>query len=313
MSTQIAPATTPGPKTDTAYHLGTALVAGVPKAVVVVEGIAYLLEELAEGSVPAEVHELLTDWDHWAGIVALAVEAIPTAGAAAVHPDAWLAPVRPEKLVCIGTNYYDHLREMGTPPPSLPYSFFKPVSTGIVPTGAEVALPPVSKMVDWEAELAIVIGSTPTGSGSILDSIAGYIVLNDLSARDWIADKPAVGIDWVMMKAYDGFSPVGPYFTPREFVPDPQNLWIRCWVNGELKQDSNTSGMVFDIETILTHLAGIMTLLPGDVIATGTPAGVGFGARPQQFLKHGDTVAVEIEGLGRLETHMVDMSEGAHA
>jgi len=214
--------------------------------------------------------------------------------------------------VCIGTNYHDHLREMGTPvTPEYPYSFLKPVSTGMVASGASVGLPARSRMVDWEAELAVVIGSTPAPDDeSIMDCISGYTVLNDLSARDWIRNKPEVGIDWVMQKAYDGFSPVGPIFTPAEFVIDPQNLTIQCWVNNDLKQDSNTSQMVFGVEAILSHLAGIMTLLPGDVIATGTPAGVGFGARPQQFLKGGDTVTVEIEGLGRLVTHFVDQFEG---
>ena len=313
MSTQIAPAKMPEIRAGSSFQLATALTRGLPRIVVLVEGTVYVLEDLVSFEVPAGTHEMLADWGHWAPLVESAVASISASGAVGVDPEAWLAPVQPDKLVCIGANYHDHLREMGTPPPSLPYSFLKPVSTGIVPTGAHVALPAVSSMVDWEAELAVVIGSTPTGSGPILDSIAGYVVLNDLSARDWIIDKPAVGIDWVMMKGYDGFSPIGPYFTPREFVPDPQNLWVRCWVNGELKQDSNTSEMVFDIETILTHLAGIMTLLPGDVIATGTPAGVGFGARPQQFLKHGDTVAVEIEGLGRLETHMVDLAEGVQS
>ncbi len=310
MSTQMVPTTTSGTSTRTAYQLASARVRDQDRIVLVVEGVSYLLEELVEVPVPGAAHEVLAAWEEWEPILASAADAITSSDATPVHPESWLAPVRPEKLVCIGANYHDHLKEMGTPPPALPYSFFKPVSTGVVPTGAEVVLPAVSAMVDWEAELAIVIGSTPTGSGSILDSVAGYVVLNDLSARDWIIDKPAVGIDWVMMKAYDGFSPVGPYFTPSEFVPDPQNLWIRCWVNGELKQDSNTSEMVFDIEAILHHLAGIMTLQPGDVIATGTPSGVGFGARPQQFLKHGDTVAVEIEGLGRLETRMVAPSEG---
>lgn len=311
MSTQIAPATTPGKRAKTAYQLATAQIDGESTVVVLVEGSAYALGALVGRPIPDASHKLLAAWGEWQPVIATAVDGLAASGAAAVHPDSWLAPVRPEKLVCIGANYHSHLREMGTPPPTLPYAFFKPVSTGIVPTGSDVELPQVSSMVDWEAELAIVIGSTPTGTGSILDSIAGYVVLNDLSARDWIINKPAVGIDWVMMKAYDGFSPIGPYFTPSQFVADPQKLWIKCWVNGELKQDSTTADMLFDIETILNHLAGIMTLLPGDVIATGTPAGVGFGARPQQFLKHGDTVAVEIEGLGRLETRMVDLSEGA--
>lgn len=156
--------------------------------------------------------------------------------------DRWLVPVSPSKLICVGTNYRDHLREMGTPNvPTTPYSFLKPVTTGLAAAEEAVTLPPVASMVDWEAELAVVIGSTPRpGDAGGLDHVAGYTVMNDLSARDWINSSPAVGVDWVMQKAYDGFSPIGPYFTPREFIADPQELGIRCWVNGELKQDSTT-------------------------------------------------------------------------
>lgn len=313
MAMQTSAPTRPDSQEVMAYHLATARVDGTVAVVLVTDAGAYLLQDLLEGPVPAEAHQLLLSWQEWEPRVASAANGAASSDATPVQVDQWFAPVRPDKFVCIGANYHDHLKEMGTPPPALPYSFFKPVSTGIVGSGEDVALPAKSKMVDWEAELAVVIGSTPDGDGSIMDCIAGYTVLNDLSARDWIIDKPAVGIDWVMMKAYDGFSPIGPFFTPRDFVADPNDLWIRCWVNDELKQDSNTSEMVFDVEAILTHLASIMTLMPGDVIATGTPAGVGFGAHPQQFLHHGDTVAVEIEGLGRLETRMVDLFKGAPA
>lgn len=126
--------------------------------------------------------------------------------------------------------------------------------------------------------------------------------MNDISARDWIAEAPSVGIDWVMQKAFDGFAPMGPLITPAEFVPDPQRLSIRLTVNGERKQDSTTANMLFSVQEIVEHLASIMTLEPGDVIATGTPAGVGYGRKPPEALKSGDTMIVEIEGLGRLET-----------
>ena len=233
--------------------------------------------------------------------------------ARAVEPERWLVPVRPTKLVCVGVNYRDHLREMGTPHvPDSPYCFLKPPSTGFVSSGSPVSLPVGAKMVDWEAELAVVIGSRLHGGtgAAVLDAVAGYTVYNDLSARDWVAGAREPGIDWVLMKGYDGFSPIGPLITPRQFVSDPQALAIRCWVNGELKQDSSTSQMVFSVQAILEHLSAIMTLEPGDVIATGTPAGVGFGAHPQQFLGAGDTVTVEIDGLGRLETPIVMPHEG---
>jgi 2-keto-4-pentenoate hydratase/2-oxohepta-3-ene-1,7-dioic acid hydratase in catechol pathway len=291
------------------FRLAGADLDGGPAVVIDTGSGVYRLADLLPAAVaaPTHVHELLTDWARWQPVLGAVAGLAPTTGAAPVVPERWGLPVSPSKLVCIGTNYHDHLREMGTPhTPQYPYAFLKPVSTGLVASGAEVRLPPGPAMVDWEAELAIVIGRPlhEERGASVLDAIAGYTIINDLSARDWIRGKPEVGIDWVMMKAYDGFSPIGPWFTPAEQVPDPQALGIRCWVNDELRQDSNTSEMVFGVQAILEHLAGIMTLLPGDVVATGTPAGVGFGRDPQQFLHAGDTVAVEIDGLGRLETRI---------
>ena len=159
-------------------------------------------------------------------------------------------------------------------------------------------------MVDWDAELAVVIGRRVRGvrGAAAVAAVAGYSVLNDVSARDWIADRPSLGIDWIMQKAFDGFAPMGPFITPAAFVPDPQALAMQLTVNGQVMQDSSTSRMVFGVREIVEHLAGIMTLEPGDIIATGTPAGVGHGRKPQLFLKPGDDVAVTIEGLGRLET-----------
>jgi 2-keto-4-pentenoate hydratase/2-oxohepta-3-ene-1,7-dioic acid hydratase in catechol pathway len=298
-----------------AYHLAGAELDGLPCILLARDDALYPLADVL-GGVPALLPELLAEWPRWQPSIAAVAANGALDAVEPVTPSRWLVPVRPGKLVCIGTNYRDHLLEMGTPHvPELPYSFLKPTSTGLVPSGAEVGLPHGPKMVDWEAELAVVVGRrlhAQTGP-EVLDAVAGYTILNDLSARDWIARRPEVGIDWVMMKAYDGFSPVGPLFTPREFVADPQSLAIRCWVNGELKQDSSTSQMVFGVQAILEHLSAIMTLEPGDVIATGTPAGVGFGADPQQFLAHGDTVTVEIDGLGRLETRMIDPTQGASA
>lgn len=300
------PVPAPPPRPQGAFRLAGAQVDGRPAVVVATESGTYRLADLLPAAVaaPAHPHELLADWQRWQPILAT-IAARPEALASPVAPERWLLPVRPSKLVCIGTNYHDHLREMGTPrTPEHPYSFLKPVSTGLVPSGAPVRLPEGPKMVDWEAELAVVIGRRlhRERGTAVLEAVAGYTIINDLSARDWIKSKPDVGIDWVMMKGHDGFSPIGPWLTPSQFVPDPQDLGIRLWVNGELRQDSRTSEMVFGVQPILEHLAGIMTLEPGDVVATGTPAGVGFGRKPQQFLHPGDVVAVEIDGLGRLET-----------
>jgi 2-keto-4-pentenoate hydratase/2-oxohepta-3-ene-1,7-dioic acid hydratase in catechol pathway len=297
------------------FRLAGAELDGGPAVVVDTGSGAYRLADLLPAAVtaPDHVHELLADWSRWLPVLSAVAERAPSLGATPVLPERWGLPVCPSKLVCIGTNYHDHLREMGTArAPEYPYAFLKPVSTGLVASGAEVRLPDGPAMVDWEAELAVVIGRPlhEAHGASVLDAVAGYTIINDLSARDWIRGKPEVGIDWVMMKGYDGFSPIGPWFTPAQLVPDPQALGIRCWVNGELRQDSNTSEMVFGVRAILEHLSGIMTLLPGDVVATGTPAGVGFGREPQQFLHAGDTVAVEIDGLGRLETRMVPTTTG---
>jgi 2,4-didehydro-3-deoxy-L-rhamnonate hydrolase len=298
------------------FQLAAAEVDGEPTVVVVLGSLVYCLRDLlpSGAAVPDHLDDLFADWPRWQPAVSTAVgNAVPEASP--VQPGRWLVPVRPSKLICVGVNYYDHLREMGgARAPDFPYCFLKPVSTGLMPSGSQVRLPVGPKMVDWEAELAVVIGSRlHRGKGpAVWDAVAGYTVYNDLSARDWIATTREPGIDWVMMKAYDGFSPIGPLITPREFVSDPQNLAIRCWVNGELKQDSSTSQMIFGVQAILEHLSAIMTLEPGDVIATGTPAGVGFGALPQQFLAAGDTVTVEIDGLGRLETLIVNPSEGAN-
>jgi 2-keto-4-pentenoate hydratase/2-oxohepta-3-ene-1,7-dioic acid hydratase in catechol pathway len=312
MSTEIVNGTANGTRP---FQLAAAQVDGKPNVVIVLGSLVYCLRDLLPlgATAPDHLDDLFADWPRWHPVVT-AVVGNASPRASAVQPERWLVPVRPAKLICVGVNYYDHLREMGgARAPDFPYCFFKPGSTGLMSSGSPVSLPIGPKMVDWEAELAVVMGSQlHHGKGpAVFDAVAGYTVYNDLSARDWIAATREPGIDWVMMKAYDGFSPIGPLITPREFVSDPQDLAIRCWVNGELKQDSNTSQMVFGVQAILEHLSGIMTLEPGDVIATGTPAGVGFGAEPQQFLGAGDTVVVEIDGLGRLETLIVKPSNGA--
>jgi 2-keto-4-pentenoate hydratase/2-oxohepta-3-ene-1,7-dioic acid hydratase in catechol pathway len=301
------------PHPGTPYCLAGAELDGGPVVVLAVDGRLHRLADLMpEVAVPEHLHELLSHWDTWEGRVESAAGRADEAPPIAVTR--WLAPVQPAKLICIGVNYRDHLEEMGgAAAPALPYAFLKPSSTGVVASGASVVIPTGAQMVDWEAELAVVIGRPlgPGQTGDVLDAVAGYTVYNDLSARDWISRKASdVGIDWVLMKGHDGFSPIGPFLTPARLVLDPQDLSVRCWVNGEIKQDSRTSQMIFGVREILEHLSAIMTLEPGDVVATGTPAGVGFGARPQQFLQPGDSVVVEVEGLGRLETFMVGHEQG---
>lgn len=260
---------------------------------------------------PVSLMRVMDEWKYWSELLPKAVERVTergdeSLGVIAKDEVRWLPPLMyPRKLICIGTNYKDHIAEMGiTTLPKYPYGFLKPATTTLIGHGEAIVLPRQAKMVDWEAELAVIIGKRVRNvrGEEAMAAVAGYAVLNDVSARDWIAEPTLVGVDWVMQKAFDGFTPMGPLVTPAEFVEDPQNLKISLAVNGEVKQDSNTSNMVFAVLQQIEHLAAIMTLEPGDVIATGTPAGVGYGMRPQQFLKSGDQMTVEIEGLGSLET-----------
>jgi len=222
----------------------------------------------------------------------------------------WLPPLMyPNKLICLGANYNDHNAEMdNTSLPKFPYCFLKPPTTTLVGSGQIVLLPDYAKMIDWEVELAVVIGQKVrhVRGEAAMASIAGYSILNDISARDWVPkeEHSYFGLDWVMSKDFDGSAPMGPFVTPAEFVQDPQALALTLAVNGQVKQHSNTANMVFSIQKIIEHLSTIMTLEPGDVIATGTPSGVGYGRKPREFLRPGDIMVAEIEGLGRLETKM---------
>jgi len=157
-------------------------------------------------------------------------------------------------------------------------------------------------------ELAVVIGQRVrhVRGEAAMASIAGYSIVNDISARDWVPkeERSYFGLDWVMLKGFDGAAPMGPFITPAEFVQAPQALTLTLAVNGQVKQHANTASMVFSIQEIIEHLTTIMTLEPGDIIATGTPSGVGYGRKPPEFLRPGDRMVAEIEGLGRLETVM---------
>lgn len=309
------------------YRIGSGVVSGKETVIVESRGSYVDLDELlnsgpedgGDGNAGAarggvSLMRMMDDWSYWGeklpGLVEGAFRGTEdrsgVPGEVGGDEIGWLPPLMyPRKLICVGANYKDHLTEMGvTDLPKYPYTFLKPATTTLLGSGQEIVLPRQAKMVDWEAELAVIIGrrARDVGGEAAMAAVAGYSVLNDVSARDWIAQSTPMGVDWVMQKAFDGFSPMGPLITPARFVPDPQDLNIALRVNGETKQDSNTANMVFSVQEIIEHLAAIMTLEPGDVIATGTPAGVGYSAEPQQFLKPGDTMVVEIEGLGRLET-----------
>jgi 2-keto-4-pentenoate hydratase/2-oxohepta-3-ene-1,7-dioic acid hydratase in catechol pathway len=204
---------------------------------------------------------------------------------------------RPEKIVCVGLNYRDHAEEQGTELPEAPLLFAKWPNTLIGP-GEPIVIPPITKQVDYEAELGAVIGRRVRGTSAenALEAVAGYLCLNDVSARDLQFSDG----QWVRGKSLDTFCPVGPHFVSADDVPDPQALSIRALVNGDVLQDSNTSNMIFSVAEIVAHVSQAITLEPGDLIATGTPAGVGAFRDPPIWLEPGDEVTIEIESIGAL-------------
>ncbi|MBY3592385.1 fumarylacetoacetate hydrolase family protein [Rhizobium bangladeshense] len=293
----------------THYKLGTISENGHAVPALLIGDRVYLLSEAIGDAAPQTLLDVFKEWSRFSTIIGQSVGdlAPKSAGRPAAGITMETPVARPSKVVCVGANYRDHLREMKvTQLPEYPYSFLRPV-TCLAAHGQEIRLPTIPKMVDWEAELGVIIGSSfgPDSRGDPMAAVAGYTVVNDISARDWIANKPFVGIDWVMQKSWDNFQPTGPWITPAEFVADAQKLPIGLWVNGIPKQQSNTSEMIFGVREIIKHLGAMMTLEPGDVIATGTPNGVGYGLSPQEFIKSGNSVRVTIEGLGTLENKFI--------
>jgi 2,4-diketo-3-deoxy-L-fuconate hydrolase len=209
------------------------------------------------------------------------------------------APIlNPQKIIAIGLNYEDHANETGASIPEKPIVFAKYANTLVGP-GEEVRIPPITSQADYEAELAVVIGREAKNvpEEEALGYVFGYANCNDVSSRDLQFSE---GGQWTRSKSLDTFCPLGPYVATRDEIPDPQSLRIRSVLNGEVMQDSNTSKMIFPVAHLISFLSTGMTLVPGDIIATGTPAGVGFARDPKVFLKDGDEISIEIEGLGRL-------------
>ena len=209
-----------------------------------------------------------------------------------------------EKLICIGKNYAEHAIEMGGEPPTLPVVFSK-FASAINHPDAPIVLPTLSQQLDYEAELVVVIGKTGKNipRQQAFDHVFGYCCGNDITARDWQKGKP--GGQWLLGKTCDTFAPLGPYLITADEVPNPHDLSIQLRVNGEIRQDSNTSRLIFPIDELIAHVSQFFTLRPGDLIFTGTPPGVGAGRKPPLFLKSGDEVEVRIDGLGVLKNHVV--------
>jgi 2,4-didehydro-3-deoxy-L-rhamnonate hydrolase len=212
--------------------------------------------------------------------------------------DIQLAPpiARPSKIVCIGLNYADHAKETNAQIPKEPIIFFKS-TTALIGPNDDVIIPKNSKKTDWEVELAVVIGKKTSyvEESEALNYVAGYCLHNDLSEREFQIER---GGQWVKGKSCDTFAPLGPFLATKDEIKDVDNLKLWLKVNGQTMQNGNTSNFIFKVPFLISYLSQFMTLLPGDVISTGTPAGVGLGMNPQVYLKAGDVVELGIDGLG---------------
>mgnify|MGYP005816520227 CR=1 FL=1 len=301
----------------TGYRLVNYAALDGARAGLLIDGQVHDVAALTGRDGPVRIMDVLTAWEAWKPLLAAArpgAEGLPLA-AVTLH-----APLgAPAQVYCAGANYRDHADAMakanGTPlgpdpkEAGLKAWFFMKGVRALADPGATVALPPGARKVDWEAELAVVIGRTArqVPAARALDHVMGYAIGNDLSARD-LGHRPGVpatspfAMDWLAHKSFDGALPFGPWITPAAAVPAPQDLPIQLWVNETLRQDSNTRAMIFDIAEQIAHLSEKLTLYPGDVILTGTPAGT--GNESQIFLAPGDVIRIRIGALGELVTSM---------
>src|SRR5713226_4832637 len=257
-------------------------------------------QEIAEALVPQSTRRFLEGGVASQEAVAGISEWVTVSrGGARLH-----APIHdPGKFICIGLNYRDHAEEAGQPIPKEPPIFPK-WNTAILDPGEPILRPRGSKQLDWEVELGVVIGRTArfVPRERALDYVAGYTIINDVSARDF----QFITSQWAAGKIGDTLAPVGPYIADRTEVPDPHVLDLKLWVNGSLMQTGNTKTFIFDVRYLVSYLSGLITLSPGDLIATGTPPGVGFARKPPVFLQPGDTCRLEITDLGTLENSSKD-------
>ena len=231
---------------------------------------------------------------------------------AKISADVRLGPpiCRPSKIVCIGLNFRDHAQETGAKIPTEPVIFFKS-TTALMGPNDELMIPKNGTKVDWEVEFAIIIGKRALNvpKENALEYVAGYALHNDYSERAFQIER---GGQWVKGKSADTFAPLGPFLATKDEIKDPGNLKMWLKVNGETRQNSSTANMIFGVATLVSYVSEFMTLLPGDVISTGTPAGVGLGMKPPQYLKAGDLVELGIEGLGESQQRVINFSEDHH-
>ncbi|WP_028609878.1 fumarylacetoacetate hydrolase family protein [Paenibacillus harenae] len=275
--------------------------------------IGSALNRLPDEEVPADVMDVIAGGEKALAAISGYAERLLQSGAYTDalflrEEDIRFGPcvTRPNKIICVGLNYRKHAVETNAPIPQYPILFNKFNNT-LTGHGKDVALPErVTSQVDYEAELAIVIGKTAkyVSKEEALQHVFGYCNVNDLSARD-LQMRTA---QWLLGKSCDGFSPLGPYLVTADEIENPNDLEIKCLVNGEVRQHSNTSDMIFACDEIVSYISQHMTLVPGDIILTGTPEGVvlGYPEEKRVYLKHGDVVTIEIEKLGSLTNRMVN-------
>jgi len=300
------------------YKLATFQTADGPRAGLVIDDKLFDAAKLTGRPGYATVLGILEDWKGAQAVLKKAAanagkartKGRPLKGAKLLAPILW-----PSAIYCAGANYADHAAEMnarhGKPPDPDPHTLglqswhFIKSSRALANPGQTVKAADYSKQLDWEIELAAVIGRPAKNvpEDKALSYVAGYTAANDLSARDrgrrpHVADTSPFKADWVAHKSFDGSCPLGPWIVPASDIRDPQNLALKLWVNGELKQDSNTGKMIFNLAEQIAHLSARLTLHPGDLILTGTPAGVGAGRG--EYLKAGDVVKIWIEGIGEI-------------
>lgn len=275
---------------------------------VLAEGRVVDLAKASSGRLPVDMRQFLELGQGGLETArSVAEQALASSQAISVDEVKILAPIlNPQKIIAIGRNYMDHCREQNVDPPKLPIIFAKFPTSIIGPGDAIRWDPDLTTQVDFEAELAVIIGRTAryVSQADALDYVVGYTICHDVSARDLQnSDR-----QWVRGKSLDSFCPLGPYLVTKDEITDPQKLTIRCMVNDRVMQESDTSEMIFDVRYLIEYISRAFTLLPGDVIATGTPGGVGVFRTPQVFLKDGDRVTMEIEGLGQLSNPCLEES-----
>lgn len=286
------------------YALATVEHQGRSLACLQVQGRYFPLESL-DASLPRGLSALYEAWPAHAARLDRLAAGCSSGGLAAADVRVQAPLQYPGKILCAGANYFDHLAEMGMPDAKKEdqrlFFFMKPPRNAVVGPGATVHMPIATQAFDWEVELAAVIGKTARNVSvqDALTHVAAYTVAIDFSARDHNrAPETFYKLDWVAGKGHDTCCPLGPQLVPAAAIADPQNLALKLWVNGQLKQDGHTSQMIFSLAEQIATASRIMTLDPGDVLLTGTPAGV--GAPRKTFLSVGDQVDAEIEGIGRL-------------